>query len=94
MREKTKLAFFITKTAAGWVVRADGYVYPLCGSSADALSTAMREARAAGRLGFASVVLARPALDRPYEIQWAYGRDAYFPAVPGGEPPCHVEFSR
>jgi hypothetical protein len=81
MLEKTKLAFFVVETQAGWTVRVDGFVYPLCGSLADAVVRATREAQAAGLLGFSSVVLARPALDRPYEIQWMYGRDACPPAT-------------
>lgn len=77
--QKTKLAFFIVEIPAGWMVRADGFVYPLCASFADALASATREAQSAGLLGFASVVLARPALDLPYEVRWVYGRDAYAP---------------
>ena len=80
MLDKTKLAFFVVETHAGWIVQADGFVYPLCSSFADALLSATREAQAAGLLGFASVVLARPGLDRPYEIQWTY-RDAYAPSA-------------
>lgn len=76
MLEKTKLAFFVIETRAGWTVRVDGFVYPLCASLADAVVRATREAQAAGRLGFASVVLTRPTSDRPYEIRWMYGRDA------------------
>lgn len=76
MLEKTRLAFFVIETQAGWIVRADGFVYPLCGSFPAAVVRAMQEAQAAGLLGFASVVLTRPALDRPYEIRWTYGRDA------------------
>ncbi|MFC5355558.1 hypothetical protein [Azospirillum himalayense] len=81
MLEKTRLAFFVIETQAGWTVRADGFIYPLCGSFAAAVVRATREAQAAGRLGFASVVLTRPALDRPYEIQWTYGRDACPPTI-------------
>ncbi|WP_137141731.1 hypothetical protein [Azospirillum brasilense] len=81
MHEKTRLAFFVIETQAGWVVRADGFIYPMCGSFADAVVRATREAQAAGLLGFASVVLTRPTLDRPYEIQWTYGRDACPPTA-------------
>lgn len=81
MLDKTKLAFFVVETHAGWTVRADGFVYPLCGSFADAVVRATREAQAAGLLGFASTVLTRPALNRPYQIQWMYGRDACPPAA-------------
>ncbi|MBP2295032.1 hypothetical protein [Azospirillum rugosum] len=84
MLEKTKLAFFVVQTRAGWTVRADGFAYPPCGCYADAIASATREAQAAGLLGFASVVLARPAQDRPYEIQWTYGRDVYSPAAREG----------
>lgn len=80
MLEKTKLAFFVVETHAGWNVRVDGFVYPLCGSLADAVVRATREAQAAGLLGFASVVLTRPAPDHPYEIRWMYGRDVCPPA--------------
>lgn len=88
MPEKTKLAFFVVEIGAGWTVRADGFVYPLCGSFADAIVRATREAQAAGLLGFASTVLTRPALNRPYEIQWMYGRDACSPVT--REEPRHA----
>lgn len=95
MLGRTRLVFFVTETPAGWIVRADDFVYPLCGSFADALTTARREALAAGRLGFASVVMARPARDRPYEIHWMYGRDADRPAAFGDRPkPFHVMAAR
>nr|WP_175428760.1 hypothetical protein [Azospirillum argentinense] len=81
MLEKTRLAFFVIETQAGWVVRADGFTYPMCGSFADAVVRATREAQAAGLLGFASVVLTRPELDRPYEIQWTYGHDTCPPTA-------------
>lgn len=81
MLEKTRLAFFVIETQAGWVVRADGFAYPMCGSFADAVVRATREAQAAGLLGFASVVLTQPALGRPYKIQWTYGRDACPPTA-------------
>ena len=81
MLDKTKLAFFVVETHAGWIVQADEFVYPLCSSFEDALFSAMREAQAAGLLGFASVVLARPGLGRPYEIQWTYGLDEYAPSA-------------
>lgn len=88
MPEKTKLAFFVVETQVGWTVRVDGFVYPRCDSFADAVIRATREAQAAGRLGFASVVWARPGLDRPYEIQWMYGRDTGPPAA--GEETRHA----
>ncbi|KAA1053739.1 hypothetical protein [Azospirillum argentinense] len=81
MLERTRLAFFVIETQAGWTVQADGFVYPLCGSFDDAVVRATREAQAAGRLGFASIVLTRPAQNRPYEIQWTYGRDTCPPTA-------------
>lgn len=61
MDARTRLAFFILKTHAGWLVRVDGFVYPPCTTQADAFAKAIREAKAAERLGFASVVLAQSA---------------------------------
>ncbi|AWU95439.1 hypothetical protein [Azospirillum ramasamyi] len=70
MDARTRLAFFILKTRVGWIVRVDGYVYPPCASQADALAKAIREARAAERLGFASVVLAQSAAGERCHVRW------------------------
>lgn len=70
MNARTRLAFFILKTRAGWIVRADGFVYPPCANQVDALSKAIREAQAAERLGFASVVLAQSAAGEPCHVRW------------------------
>jgi len=70
MDARTRLAFFILKTRAGWIVRADGFVYPPCANQTDALVKAIREAQAAERLGFASVVLAQAAAGEPCHVRW------------------------
>ncbi|CAO3436864.1 hypothetical protein [Azospirillum endophyticum] len=70
MDARTRLAFFILKTHAGWIVRADGYVYPPCADKADALAKAIREAQAAERLGFDSVVLAQSAAGENCTVCW------------------------
>lgn len=71
MDARTRLAFFILKTRAGWIVRVDGFVYPPCASQADALAKAIREAQAAERLGFASVVLAQSAAGESCHLRWS-----------------------
>jgi hypothetical protein len=71
MDARTRLAFFILKTHAGWLVRVDGFVYPPCTTQADAFAKAIREARAAERLGFASVVLAQSAAGEPCSVRWS-----------------------
>lgn len=71
MDARTRLAFFILKSHSGWIVRADGFVYPPCIDRADALAKAIREARAAERLGFASVVLAQSAAGEPFSVRWS-----------------------
>lgn len=75
MVDKTKLAFVVAQTRAGWTVRADGFVYPVYSNFSDALAGAIREARAAARLGFASRVLAQPVPGRPFETQWVCDGD-------------------
>ncbi len=70
MDARTRLAFFILQTRVGWIVRVDGFVYPPCASQADALAKAIREARAAERLGFASVVLAQSAAGERCHVRW------------------------
>lgn len=70
MDARTRLAFFILKTRVGWIVRVDGFVYPPCASQADALAKAIREARAAERLGFASIVLAQSAAGERCHVRW------------------------
>ncbi|HYG87532.1 MAG TPA: hypothetical protein VD978_14830 [Azospirillum sp.] len=79
MTDKTELAFFITESHAGWIVRADGALYGPYTSFANALTGAIHEAQAAGLCGFASVVLAASGFEEPYEALWTYGRDAYPP---------------
>ncbi len=71
MDARTRLAFFILKTHSGWIVRADGFVYPPCTTQADAFAKAIREARAAERLGFASLVLAQSAAGEPCSVRWS-----------------------
>ncbi|MBK1840155.1 hypothetical protein JHL17_22365 [Azospirillum sp. YIM B02556] len=99
MNARTRLAFFILKTHAGWIVRADGFVYPPCADKADALAKAIREAKAAERLGFASVVLAQSAPGESCTVCWccagsggaspAVGETSYpaVPAMAGALPP-------
>lgn len=70
MDARTRLAFFILKTRVGWIVRVDGFVYPPCASQAEALAKAIREAQAAERLGFASVVLAQSAAGERCHVRW------------------------
>ncbi|MBY6261245.1 hypothetical protein EI613_04795 [Azospirillum sp. 412522] len=91
MNARTRLAFFILKTHAGWIVRADGFVYPPCADKADALAKAIREAQAAERLGFASVVLAQSAAGESCTVCWCCAGsggaaqmvgEARYPAVP------------
>jgi hypothetical protein len=79
LADKTELAFFVVDTCFDWIVRVDEFVYGPYDSFADALTVAVGEAQAAGLLGFASVVLTRPAKFQPYEACWTYGRDAYWP---------------
>ncbi|SMF89307.1 hypothetical protein SAMN02982917_6682 [Azospirillum oryzae] len=81
MDARTRLAFFILKTHSGWIVRADGFVYPPCIDQADALDKAIREARAAERLGFASVVLAQSATGEPCSVRWSCAGAAGVPRV-------------
>ncbi len=85
MDARTRLAFFILKTRAGWIVRADGFVYPPCANQTDALDKAIREARAAERLGFASVVLAQSAAGERCHVRWCC---ADFGGVAGGVTPA------
>lgn len=98
MNAKTRLAFFILKTHAGWIIRADGFVYPPCADQAEALDRAIREAKAAERLGFASVVLAQSAPGEICHVRWSctgYGGTSLAagetprPAIPpmAGAPP-------
>ncbi|SMH37970.1 hypothetical protein [Azospirillum agricola] len=75
MDARTRLAFFIFKTRAGWTIRVDGFMYPPCISQADALAMAIREARAAERLGFASVVLTLSAAGDRGHVHWSCGGD-------------------
>jgi hypothetical protein len=70
MDARTRLAFFILQTRVGWIVRVDGFVYPPCATQADALAKAIREAQAAERLGFASVVLAQSAAGERCHVRW------------------------
>ncbi|CBS89100.1 hypothetical protein [Azospirillum lipoferum] len=70
MDARTRLAFFILKTRVGWIVRVDGFVYPPCANRTDALAKAIREAQAAERLGFASVVLAQSAAGERCHVRW------------------------
>lgn len=79
MAARTRLAFFILKTHAGWIVRADGFVYPPCADQADALAMAIREAQAAERLGFASVVLAQSAAGERCHLRWSCTNDGGMP---------------
>ncbi|MBP2299740.1 hypothetical protein [Azospirillum picis] len=81
---RKRLAFFVLKTHGGWIVRADGFVYPPCADYADALAKAISEARAAGRLGFASTVLAQSASGELCRIRWTYEEAA---DPPGGGMP-------
>lgn len=74
---RTELAFFIVDSAAGWLVRADGYVYGPYPTFDLAVDSAVDEAQAAGLLGFASVVLIQVLAGQPYEAKWTYGQDAY-----------------
>lgn len=75
MDARTRLAFFILKTRTGWIVRADGYVYPPCVDRADALAKAIREAQAAERFGFATVVLAQSATGERCHVRWRCADD-------------------
>jgi len=77
MPSRTELAFFVVGTRGGWLVRADGYAYGPYPSFDNAVSSAMREAQAAGLLGFASVVLTRTEAGQPYKAAWTYGRNPY-----------------
>ncbi|MFP5511698.1 MAG: hypothetical protein ACLGJC_01235 [Alphaproteobacteria bacterium] len=70
MDARTRLAFFILKTRTGWIVRVDGFVYPPCANQADALAKAIREAKVAERLGFASVVLAQSEAGERCHVRW------------------------
>lgn len=81
MDARTRLAFFILKTRAGWIIRADGFVYPPCADQADALAKAIREALAAERLGFASFVLAQSAPGERCHIRWSCVGDAEAPST-------------
>lgn len=78
---KTELAFFVTGSCAGWLVRADGYVYGPYPTFNLAIDGAVHEAQAAGQFGFASVVLVQAAAGQPYQATWTYGIDPY-PRVP------------
>jgi hypothetical protein len=74
---KTELAFFVVDSHPDWVVESDEFVYGPYVCFADALTAAIEEAQAAGLLGFASLVLARPGVALPFEARWIYGRDVY-----------------
>jgi hypothetical protein len=75
--EKTELLFFITHSSEGWLVRSENQAYGPFDSYSTAFFEAMEEAQAAGLYGFASAVLVQPSADAPYDVQWAYGRNAY-----------------
>lgn len=78
--EKTELLFFVAPSWRGWIVRSENQAYGPFDSYSAAFHEAVEEAQAAGLYGFASAVLVQPSAGDPFDVQWAYGRNAYSPS--------------
>jgi len=94
LADRTDLQFFVIETPGGWTIYADNLSYGYSDSLETAFAKAVGEALAAGRLGFASSVIAQTAAGQPHLIRWTYGRDPYPPptspeptANPSSAPP-------
>lgn len=72
MTARTELVFLVFQTRAGWIVQADGFVYSPSADFADAFACAICEAKAAGDLGFASIVLTQSSAGQPCRVRWTY----------------------